>query len=247
MSHVPVFQPFDPKKDVRVYVRNLPHWRQPGATYFVTFRQDDSIPAKVLLAWHDDRQRWLRANGLDSEESGSTPQSWSSAYRQIPVQARRAFERQQARRLHDELDLCHGSCVLQHSTPRKVVADSLSFFHGDRLWLGDFVIMPNHTHVLLTPFDSWELEDLLQSIKKWTSREIGLWRDKQSEIASLKEPQHKRSRFWQQEAYDRIVRDTDELAAFRRYIARNPEVAKIRKGEYTYHAAKWLDEHAPRP
>jgi len=29
---------FDPNADVEVRQRNLPHWRQPGATYFVTFR-----------------------------------------------------------------------------------------------------------------------------------------------------------------------------------------------------------------
>ena len=59
--------------------------------------------------------------------------------------------------------------------------------------------------------------------------------------------QQRRPRFWQQEAYDRIVRDTTELAAFRRYIAQNPRVAKIRDDEYTYHTANWLDNFAPSP
>ena len=32
---------------MRVYERNLPHWRQEGGTYFVTFRLADSLPASV--------------------------------------------------------------------------------------------------------------------------------------------------------------------------------------------------------
>ncbi len=238
MTHSPVFQPFDPEKDVRVYVRNLPHWRQAGVTYFVTFRQDDSIPAKVLLVWHDERERWFKAHDLELGSMKTGRERWVAQYRRIPVQARRAFERQQARMLHEELDRCHGSCVLRYPEPRRILADSLSFFHDERLWLGDFVIMPNHAHALLTPCNGCDLEDLLESIKKWTSREIRLWLAGHTSAPSSSLPRHDRARFWQQEAYDRIVRDKEELSAFRRYIARNPQVAKLQKPEYTYHAAR---------
>jgi hypothetical protein len=53
MSQQPIFQPFNPDGELRIYVRSLPHWRQPGATYFVTFRQGDSIPERVLAEWLD--------------------------------------------------------------------------------------------------------------------------------------------------------------------------------------------------
>ena len=61
----PTFRAFDADGPMRVYYRHLPHWRQPGATYFVTFRQVDSIPKAVLAEWFDVRQRWYRAHGLD--------------------------------------------------------------------------------------------------------------------------------------------------------------------------------------
>ena len=32
----PGFVGFDPNKPMRFYERNLPHWRQEGATYFTT-------------------------------------------------------------------------------------------------------------------------------------------------------------------------------------------------------------------
>lgn len=266
MLREPVFRPFDPGGEVRVYVRNLPHWRQPGATYFVTFRQDDSIPAKVLAQWLDIRQRWYRARGLDPKWQNSDPDRFGAAYRGVPEGVRREFERQQARLLHEELDRCHGSCVLRHAEPQKTLNDSLKFFHGERLWLGDFVIMPNHVHALVLPFSvpdserlslnrpdsesqatmGWELEDLLGSIKKWTSRLIGKWLDQQSEAMRPVGPAHNKPRFWQHESYDRIVRDAEELTKFRRYIKENPASAKLRDGEYLYHAASWLDTFAPR-
>src|SRR2546427_4561058 len=114
MDHQPIFHPFDADGPLRVYVRNLPHWRQPGATYFVTFRQDDSIPAPVLAEWLDTRQRWYRVHGLDPQWEESAPERFAAAYGKIPQAVRRSFERRQARILHEELDRCHGSCVLRH-------------------------------------------------------------------------------------------------------------------------------------
>ena len=65
LPSTPIFRPFNPNGDIKIYIRNLPHWRQPGATYFVTFRQADSIPKSVLAEWLDIRQRWYRAHNLE--------------------------------------------------------------------------------------------------------------------------------------------------------------------------------------
>ncbi len=242
----PVFRPFDPDAGVRVYVRNLPHWRQPGATYFVTFRQDDSIPAPVLAEWLDKRARWYRAHKLDPRLKDTAPDRFADAYHRIPHGVRRAFEREQARMLHEELDRGHGSCVLRNAEPRKHVRESLGFFHGQRLWTGDWVVMPNHVHALVIPWDGSELEDLLASIKKWTSRLIGRWLGHQPTARQPAGPLHKKERFWQHESYDRIVRDAEELTAYRRYIARNAEAAGLPAGQYDYYAAPWLDAFALR-
>ena len=248
MCEPPVFRPFNEAGEVRVYIRNLPHWRQPGVTYFVTFRQDDSIPATVLAQWRDERQRWYRAHGLDPRWQRSDPGRFDAAYAQISPEVRRAFEREQARQLHHELDHGYGSCLLRHAEPRKMLADALRFFDADRLWLGDFVIMPNHIHALILPLGGWELEDVFGSIKKWSSRQIGRWAQQQQPEAEqpVTRPDSK-PRVWQQESYDRIVRDAEELAAFRRYIARNAAEANLQPEEYLYCAAAWLDAFAPRP
>jgi len=236
----PTFRPFDPTQPVPIYRRALPHWRQVGATYFITFRQADSIPQTVLAEWLDDRDRWLRANGIDPEWMRDDTPKFDGAYAVIPADVRRAFERRQARMLHDELDRCHGSCLLRQREPRIIVEEALRHFHGSRCWVGDFVVMPNHVHWLVQPLEGCELEELFASVKKWTAGRIGTWmRESGAEEGD-------RGRCWQHESYDRIVRDAEELGAHRRYIAANPMKANLRDAEYTCSQADWLDRFADR-
>jgi REP element-mobilizing transposase RayT len=97
--------------------------------------------------------------------------------------------------------------------------------------------MPNHVHLLTIPMGEWKLEDILGSIKKFASRRIGEW----AEGSGIADQLPERS-LWQQESYDRIVRDAEELAAYRKYIALNPIKAQLRDGEFIHHSAAWLDE-----
>jgi len=232
---------------MRVYYRNLPHWRQPGATYFVTFRQVDSIPKVVLAEWLDLRDRWFRAHHIDPMWVKTDTARLADAFEKIAPEVRRAFEREQAKLLHEELDRCHGSCVLRHQSPQQEIVKSLAHFDGSRLVLGDFVVMPNHVHALVTPLEDFELEDLLGSIKRWTSRVIGEWLETQPATVRPEGPERSREAFWQQESYDRIVRDVEELDRFRKYIAENAAKANVPDGQFYYMAAAWLDEFAPRP
>lgn len=45
--------------------------------------------------------------------------------------------------------MCHVACLLRQPVLAKIVADSLRHFDGDRYCLGDFVVMPNHVHLLV--------------------------------------------------------------------------------------------------
>jgi hypothetical protein len=44
----PHFRGLHPDLPVTAYHRHLPHWRQQGATYFVTFRLGDALPQSKL-------------------------------------------------------------------------------------------------------------------------------------------------------------------------------------------------------
>ena len=56
----PEFRGFDETLPVRFYRRHLPHWRQEGATYFVTFRLADALPQNKLRELAALREQWLR-------------------------------------------------------------------------------------------------------------------------------------------------------------------------------------------
>jgi hypothetical protein len=53
---------FDSEADFQVYRRKLPHWRQAGVTYFVTFRLADSLPTQKLATLKEEKKRWLALN-----------------------------------------------------------------------------------------------------------------------------------------------------------------------------------------
>ena len=87
----------------------------------------------------------------------------------------------------------------------------LSYRAQEKYLLHEFVLMPNHFHLLITP--ALSLERALQLIKGGFSfrakRELGFT-----------------SEIWEKSFYDRRVRDWEEYCAFRRYIHLNP----VKKG-----------------
>lgn len=234
----PQFNAFNPHAEVRVYYRNLPHWRQAGATYFVTFRLGDSIPKQVLLRWREEDDLWFKAHEVErfsepfSARKANGPEDRSTKRRE-------EFTRRTARRMHVELDKCSGGCLFRDARVRDVLAGALAHFHGERWWLGDYVIMPNHVHGLFQPIPydgadrngaehrSTELEDILASVKGFVS-------------TRLTKLGFKQGIFWQQENYDRLVRDQEELTVWRKYIRQNPEKAKLDSGEFTWIECDWM-------
>ena len=218
------FNPFNPHAEVQLYRRHLPHWRQAGATYFVTFRLADSIPKKILLQWREQRNLWLKAHGITN---GLSEDEKARRYAAIPEKERKRVEHDDARRLHIEIDRCHGSCLLRLAANAAVLEQTLVHFHNQRGWIGDFVIMPNHVHLLIQPFDKHPLEEWLQSVKSYAARRF----DKHAMVDG---------KVFQQESYDRIVRNREELAAYRKYIEANGIKANLLTSEYLHHRCDWL-------
>ena len=64
MACDPLFQPFDPEAEVEISVGDLPHWFQPGAALFVTFRTFDSMPKAALNVWFREQLDWLARRGI---------------------------------------------------------------------------------------------------------------------------------------------------------------------------------------
>ena len=60
-AHVP-FRPLDEFAPVEVTKRNLPHWEQEGACYFITFRLGDSLPQHLVQQLREERDDWKAEN-----------------------------------------------------------------------------------------------------------------------------------------------------------------------------------------
>lgn len=233
----PTFTPFPiPWEEAEgSYRRRLPHLRVPGATYFVTFRQADSLPKKIILDWLAEHHAWLRAHDIDPEwDKQRTTRFWIK-WRAIPAEERESHERARTKVFLTELDRCHGSCVMRDQACRRIVADALHFFDADRVWLGDLVVMPNHVHVIVQMIGHVELEYWVGSVKRHAAREIG---------KLVGTTPQRIGHFWMKESFDRVIRDREELRRTREYIRKNPAAAKLREQETTWSPATWLDEFA---
>src|SRR5205814_2142937 len=61
---MPVFRGFDEHAELQQTRRNLPHWEQEGATYFVTFRLADAVPAELAAQWREELETWKKFHPL---------------------------------------------------------------------------------------------------------------------------------------------------------------------------------------
>jgi putative transposase len=158
----PLFVPFDEKNATRIYQRNLPHWRQDGSTYFVTFRLGDSIPEPIRLRWEEEKSLWLKARGIayDGERG-----NWRIAFAKLPARVQHQFQKHFNRQVQSCLDRGLGCCYLRNPDCVAIVRTKILRDDGTRYHVGDFVIMPNHVHLLIIPAPGQELEMVLKSIK----------------------------------------------------------------------------------
>ncbi|MGN6367350.1 MAG: transposase [Phycisphaerae bacterium] len=180
---------------------HLPHLRQENALYFVTFRLADSLPAERVDQLRMARDRWM----LDNPSPHTEQQEME--YRRLwtgPIE-----------RL---LDAGYGECVLCSADCRDCVEDTMRHEDGTTYSLGEFVIMPNHVHVLVHVPAASELSAILQAWKSISARRINRRRGR-------------RGTLWQSEPFDHIVRDRFHHRRFADYIRKNP--AKLKAGTFT--------------
>ena len=105
--------------------------------------------------------------------------------------------------------LAHGQPELD-STERDLVMAAIRKFEGQRYKLSAYVVMDDHVHALLALLPPNELKAILHSWKSFTARQM--------------QREHKRfGQVWQDESFDRIVRDDQEFAQKAAYIIGNPQ------------------------
>ena len=224
------FREFDESGEVRIYYHGiLPHWRQTGCTYFVTYRLGDSLPAPVIREFEHERNQWLLHRGIDPIQLKGGVNSWKKTIGLLSISDQRLYEQTMATKLNQYLDAGHGSCILKQMELAKVVADSLTHFNQQRVITGDYVVMPNHVHALMRPMSGFELEDILQAIKSYTATKINQKLGVSGQC-------------WMRESYDHLVRDQEQLEAFQKYIRANPSKANLQQNEFQLRTASYYLE-----
>ena len=190
----PGFQGLREDQDLLIYVRKLPHWRQEGATYFVTFRLGDSLPQARRRELAARRAQWERGH-----PAPRCPEAW------------RDFSRRLMARDEGWLDEGFGTCDLKDPHASAAVAETMRRFDTVRYELGALVVMPNHVHALVRPLAGKDdpLEAILHTWKRFSAREINRRR---GQVGPL----------WQRETFDRIVRDEEHLYRCIQYLGSNP-------------------------
>jgi type I restriction enzyme R subunit len=209
-------QVFDPNQEYTVIERRLPHWSQLGTICFITWRTWDSMPEPVLKTWLAARDAWLFRHGIDAHAA-----DWRNRLEALGPRLFAQFQQLIADRWNEHLDDCHGACVLRRPELSQVVAKSLRHFDGERYELTDFVIMPNHVHLLAAFADDAAMLTQCESWKHFTATKI-------NRLLGRKD------RFWQQDRFDHLVRSVEQFDHYRRYIANNPSRANLPAGAYVH-------------
>ena len=113
---------------------------------------------------------------------------------------------------------------------RQLVVDACLHWHNQRMRAHLVTVMPDHVHLLITPIQGADgsyhkLEELLHSIKSYTAHELNKKYERQGTV-------------WQDEYFDRIVRDEAEFTEKWNYMQLNPVKAGLveRPEDYAYSA-----------
>ena len=87
--------------------------------------------------------------------------------------------------------------------------------------------MPNHLHLILTPNAEYQLSGILHSLKSYTAHEANRILGREGQ-------------FWQDDYFDRYIRDAKHFAAAVAYVESNPVKAGLcrRIDDWPYGSAR---------
>ncbi|EDM25635.1 hypothetical protein LNTAR_25115 [Lentisphaera araneosa HTCC2155] len=145
-----------------------------------------------------------------------------------------ADESTQKRKLTESLlDQSYGSCILQDPKVAQQQIEAWTYFDRERYELIAYVVMPNHVHLMIKTYNEWPISKLVPSWKKhvtyYVQKDKELWGEysksylifKANSTLEHKDPSTK-VYLWQQEYWDRFIRDENHFQNSIRYIMKNP-------------------------
>ncbi|MBI9031147.1 transposase [bacterium] len=162
----------------------IPHYDCDKVYQSITLRLHDSVPQHVIEQWKDE----LYFEKLSSKDS--------KAYRDLQ------------RKIFTYEDNGYGECYLKIPAIKKIVEDAFKYFDKVKYDLIEYVIMPNHVHVLILPYQGQSLPAIIHSWKSFTAK-------KANKILN------RTGKFWMEDYYDRYIRDVNHFDKVVKYIRNN--------------------------
>ncbi|MFZ1416472.1 MAG: DUF1156 domain-containing protein [Defluviicoccus sp.] len=136
---------------------------------------------------------------------------WRRELAHLPPDAQRLERR---KRIEAALDAGQGDCWHRQPEIAALIEAALLHFDGERYRLHAWCVMPNHVHVLATPRDGESLSAIVHSWKSFTAKEANRRLGREGT-------------FWQEEYFDRSIRNAEHFAATVAYIENNPVKAGL--------------------
>ena len=181
----------------------LPHFDGRPVPQFITLHLFDSVPRAVIERWQTQLHQLAEPEQLLVLRN----------------------------RIEKYLDMGYGGCFLRESKIATIVQAALLAFDQLRYNLFAWVVMPNHTHSLLSRYEGYDLEGLIHSHKSYTAHEANRILNRSG-------------RFWMKEYFDRYIRNADHFRNTVRYIEDNPVKAGLcsKPSDWPFSSA-WFREH----
>ncbi|MCW5554035.1 MAG: transposase [Verrucomicrobiae bacterium] len=134
-------------------------------------------------------------------------------------------------KIEDYLDRGRGSCLLRDARAAAIVEENWLHLDGQEYRLLAWVVMPNHVHLLVEIWQTPQAE-LIQNWKGFTARRINRLLGRRGQL-------------WQDDYWDRYIRDAAHYRKVVHYIEANPVKAGLVKApeQWPFSSARFRDEY----
>lgn len=208
------------------YKRRLPHLHPIGATFFVTWRLHGSLPGSVvqqLSQEHIDEVQRLASQNLPFDDH-------EEKLHLLRFRYFLKFDKALDSATHEESPHC-----LHQPEAATIVKNFVAAYDGLWYHLYALCIMSNHVHAVmdfsaqlrnehLSPLDAKPYKQLWQVMKHI----------KGASAIQINQLLNREGRLWQEESYDRYIRNPNHLNNAIRYTYMNPVKAGICKNWQDY-------------
>lgn len=141
-----------------------------------------------------------------------------------------AEKQERRQKIEQQLNKGYGSCILRDREIAKIVVDAWTHFDGKRYELVAYVVMPNHVHVLIKTYEGFPVSKVVHSWKSYTAHAI----NKHLKGRDVGGRDARAPKVWQNDYFDRFIRDGRHFAQAVAYIHENPVKAGL-----CGHAGEW--------